>query len=390
MTGGAPGQHETGPEGWRSIRFIYPGVEILVTGAEPGHLAWLQEFVCPDFVTAAPGPADHTVFLEIDTGRYLDLWRRGPDPSGAQVDAFALDSGTVRLPRWRSQPDELTVFDREYRVFYVATADKRTVRLVAPRFGLSVRNSLMRVVRELAMIASQRQGGLIVHGAAVVVDGRGVVFAGPKKAGKTTLLVHVLSQPGAWYVANDRVLVMETPAGMVLRGIPTIVAVRARTAKMMPQFERRLLDKGFHAWSTLCESAQQGRRRGRASGNGWSLSPAQIATVLGVTRTAGGPFDGLFFPRVTGANGGIELRRLTVDEAVEHMRGALFRAGAPTRHAKMLAWADDEAKSAATRDSACRRIVARVPCFECMLGRDAYEDPRSAADLFARAAASRG
>jgi hypothetical protein len=371
----------------RSARFLYPGVSILVVSDSPGHLPWLEEFLCPDFATAPPAEADHTVILDIDTARYLDLWRQGPDPSGTWIDCFALDSGSVRLPRWRSSPDEIVVFDSEYRVFCIVTLDRRTVRLVAPRFGLSMRNSLMRVVRELAMIATERGGGLIVHGAAALVDGAGLVFAGPKKAGKTTLLLHLLSRPGAEFVTNDRVAVtMEATGGAALRGMPTIVAVRERTARTFPSFDGRLRSSGFHAWSTLDEVARR-RRRPAAAQRVWALSPTQLATLLGVRRVASAALETILFPRVTGAQGGIEIRRLAPPEASDILRHALFRAHAPASHLEMLLAPSAQARGTETRDEMCRRLASRVPCFDCALGRDAYRDA-DGAELFGPRAAN--
>jgi hypothetical protein len=366
----------------RSARFLYPGVSILVVSDSPGHLAWLAEFLGPDFAIAPPANADHTVVLDVDTGRYLDLWRRGPDPDGTWIDCFALDTGAVRLPHWRSGTDELVVFDAEYRVFCVVSADRRTIRLVAPRLGLSMRNTLMRVVRELAMIASERSGALIVHGAAALVGGAGLLLAGPKKSGKTTLLVHLLSRPDSEFVANDRVAVtLERAGGAALRGMPTIVAIRARTARTFPSFEERLRASGFHAWSTLDEVARR-RRRQSAIRPVSALSPTQFATLLGVRRTASATLATILFPRVTGAGGGIAVRRLAPPEASERLRRALFRAHAPTSHVGMLLAPPAETTVTEDRDARCRRLADLVPCFDCALGRQAYEDARGP-ELFA-------
>jgi hypothetical protein len=362
-------------------------VGILVVSELPGHLSWLEEFLCPDFAIAPPAEADHTVILDVDTARYLDLWRQGPDPSGTWIDAFALDSGAVRLPRWRSGRDEIVVFDSEYRVFCVVTLDRRTIRLVAPRFGLTMRNTLMRVVRELAMIAAERAGALIVHGAAAIVGGAGLVFAGPKKAGKTTLLLHLLSHPGSEFVTNDRVAVtMDAAGGAALRGMPTIVAVRERTARTFPSFDERLRWSGFHAWSTLDEVARP-RRRQAAARSLWALSPTQLAALLGVRRVASAALDTILFPRVTGARGGIELRPLAAPEAADMLRRALFRAQSPTSHVATLLARSDDVADTSTRDEMCWRVAERVRCFDCALGREAYAEA-AGAELFGLAAAN--
>jgi hypothetical protein len=354
----------------REVRFLYPGVSIRVACDVPGHLAWLQEFLCPEFAVAPPGPADHTVTLDVDTGRYLELWRRGPDPTGATIDGFALDTGNVRLPLWRSGPAEIVAFEREYRVFYVVSPDRREVRLVAPAAGMTMRNSLMRTVRELAMLATERAGGLIVHGAAAVVDGSGLVLAGPKKSGKTTLLVHLLSR-GAQFVANDRVVVTVDAVPPAMRGLPTIVAVRAGTARRFPAFEDRLRARGFHAWWRIADRPAL-RSRHAPPPSVWPLSPAQLVALLGVRRTATAAISAIVFPRVTGLPGGIELRRLASSDAAAVLPRALFRAHAgPVRGERLLALGEPPPGPAA-RDALCAQLAGRVACFDCALGRDAY------------------
>ena len=375
-------------DGWPSIRLVYPGVGIVVASNDGGHLAWLEEFMGPDFATAAPGPADHTVVLQVDTREYLRLWRRGPDPSGLRVDAFLLDSSTVRLPLWSSSGvGDVTVLDEEYRVFYVVSADRRRVRLVAARFGLLARNSLMRVVRELAMIATRRAGALVVHGAGVLLDGAGYVLAGARKAGKTTLLLHLLARADARYVANDRVVVAQDVSGEArLHGMPTIVTVRDRTARTFPAFWTALVASGFHAWSTLDETARRGRRRRAPSPAGWPLSAVQLTTLLGVPRAAGGPLEAILLPRVSGAPGGIALRRLAAEDALDRLRQSVFRARAGTGRGMLEApGARDDA---ALREDACRRLVQHVPCLDCALGRHAYREPADVLDGLASAVAS--
>jgi len=375
-------------EASRSLRLVYPGTAVLVSGAAR-HLDWLEEFMGPDFAAGPPGPAGHSVRLEIDSGRYLDLRRAGPDPAGTHLDCFALESITVRLPLWRSGSDALTLLDAEYRVFYVVSPDRSEIRLIAPRFGLAVRNSLMRVVRELAMIGTERAGGLVLHGAAVLLGGHGLVFAGPKKAGKTSLLLHLLSHPRAQYVANDRVVVTAVDDGAMLRGLPTIVTVRERTARLFPELERRLASSGFHAWSTLAESARRPRsgRHGRHAA--WTLSPPQLAAIMGVGRVPEGPLRALVFPRVVGGPGGLELTRLGSAEVLDRLSGVLFRSRWPARQAEMLA-GPDAAPATGARERACRQLAAAVPGFECALGRDAFRTVTSAFDRLAGVGADGG
>jgi hypothetical protein len=90
---------------------------------------------------------------------------------------------------------------------------------------------------------------------------------------------------------------------------------------------------------------------------------------------------------VTGARGGIEIRRLAPPEASDILRRALFPAHPPTSHHEMLLAPSAEASGTETRDEMCRRLASRVPCFDCALGREAYRDA-DGADLFGPRAAN--
>ena len=78
----------------------------------------------------------------------------------------------------------------------------------------TARVALMRVVREYAMLYATQAGWLILHAAAVCVGGDAFVIAGPKRAGKTTLLLHALRNEQGAYVSNDRVALGAEPSGV--------------------------------------------------------------------------------------------------------------------------------------------------------------------------------
>ena len=108
--------------------------------------------------------------------------------------------------------------------------DGSDIEIVAERECPSIRMMLMRVVRELATNHLLARGALLLHASAFVLDENGVLILGPSGSGKTTLLLAALGQ-GATYVANDRVFVRGDTA---VRGVPTIVSLRAGTAAYFP------------------------------------------------------------------------------------------------------------------------------------------------------------
>jgi hypothetical protein len=107
------------------------------------------------------------------------------------------------------------VFDEELGAFYRRSqGDPAVVEIVAARDRAETRLALLRVVREYAMLYAARAGWLILHAAAVDFGDYGLVIAGPKRAGKTTLLLHALRNERGRYVSNDRVALSGEPSGV--------------------------------------------------------------------------------------------------------------------------------------------------------------------------------
>ena len=177
--------------------FSYNGLTVRVSSTDSSHLTWLEEFLSPHFEVGDDFAYDCKVALTADSIRYENVLRKGAKPDGLQIGCFALDSNVVRLPLWVSSSDEQIIFDEKCGVFYVISGNRPDFSILTYNDNKRARTPLMRVVREFAMNHSHRTGCLVIHGSAFVVGGRGVVIAGPKRAGRTTLLIPVLRQAGA-------------------------------------------------------------------------------------------------------------------------------------------------------------------------------------------------
>ena len=370
------------PVNWHCRNFQYRDLTVSVSTADPTQLSWLEEFLCPQFAIAYGGSPNCHVAVVMDTRQYMDTFRRGPRPDGRHINCFALDTGLVRLPMWQSLDDTQVIFDREFKLFYVVNPDRSQVRILAPSGSRSVRTALMRLVREFAMTSSVRAGALIIHGAAFGVGDRGVVIAGPKKAGKTTLLMHVLQHVAARFVSNDRVVAAWEDGSPTLYGMPTIVTVRQQGARRLRFLHERILASSYHERYTLAETGQRIGRVDRPDRYGrWSMSPAQFCELLQVRPLAQVPAYALVFPRVTGQPGIIELNHLSADEAAVQLASALFRAHSSLKTAEMLTSADGPPRERASFDNLCRQLASGVRSFTCALGREAYQSGDSAEAL---------
>jgi hypothetical protein len=229
----------------------YDGFVVGIESDDASDLVWLQEFLGPPFEPVTGVAPDRVVRVVSDGGRYAKLLGRGPDPGGVQTPSFVMDSGIVRLPVWRAEGDQPAriLFDEEFRVFYTIRSDEEPIEILAPD-DKRPRTALMRVVRELAMGWVWRAGRHILHAAAVALDDRVVMLAGPKRSGKTTLLIHLLRHGGAAFVTNDRVVATERRSTVRVHGLPTIVKAWRDTLEWFPEVRERLLFASPRATAT--------------------------------------------------------------------------------------------------------------------------------------------
>lgn len=368
-------------QGDRERYFSYNGLTIRVTSDDVSHLRWLEEFLSPQFEIREGVSPDCKVVLTSDARLYEEFLERGAEPGGVERDCFALESSVVRLPVWASETDGPVIFDERFGVFYSVDQGNAEIRLLTAESGKRSRFPLMRVVRELAMNHSHRTRSLVIHGSAFVVGGRGVIIAGPKRAGKTTLLIHALHQGTAEYGSNDRVVVNFEKEGPTLRGMPTIVALRQGTLDMFPHLASHLPVGSFRYLDSRSETSQSSPPRippGKDSR--FNLSPWQFCELLQVGSRAQAQAQALLFPRVTGEAGTAEFEQLSAEDAAMRLSQSLFRGG-PARPASAVFELSgrDISLEDGVLESLCLRFTSQVRCLECRLGREAFQGEGSLA-----------
>lgn len=358
--------------------FTYGELAVLVDGDRPEPVRWLEEFLAPPFRVGARDAYAASVTLREDARRYAEALANQPAATAA-LDAFVNDTHMIQLPHWSSGPDRLTAFQQSFRVFYAVDRAARSVAILSPENNASARTALMRVVREIAMNRARSDGGVFLHAAAIAVGERGLLIAGEKGAGKTTVLLHLLRETGADYVANDRVLLV-SPDGATARGMPTIVTVRPRSLAFVPGLQAALVARSFHYLRTLAEAAADARPPRPWADDSVGLSPAQVCALLGVERRAECIPCALLFPRITTESGGAHLRELTPGEAVARLRRALLSAGLAKHTSDLVAFRDDPPAGEEPVEEMLHAVAARVPCMECRLGAGTYGNGALAAE----------
>jgi hypothetical protein len=355
--------------------FSYEGLTARVTCADRSHLTWLEEFLTPAFGIASDGVAEYAVVVDIDDRAYDEMRRHGPHPNGDCIDGFVLDNSVVRLPLWTGTHLDCVLCYDEDRVFYAIASDRAQVRLVARTGDRQARIPLMRVIREFAMAAAQARGRLILHSAALTLAGTGVIIAGPKHAGKTTLLTYLLQHPGARYVSNDRVVVDLTTPTPTIHAMPTLLTLRPATWTLFPHLRDRLLQRRYEHRRTLGETPVDGAQPFKLPlDRSFSLTPAQYVALLDVESAAAASFDVVLFPEITETGRGLVVRPLSHAATTERLVGALFGAGSAGALSEVFALPAHRARSTREHQEAlCAVLAPQIRGFVCQMGRGAYD-----------------
>ena len=209
-----------------------------------------------------------------DRERYRQALDRGP--ADGTVEPFAFDAKVVGLPRWRTEAADIGLFEAARGILFEVAYAARAVTLLTEPGNADGRIALMRVVRELAMNRAQRRGGLLLHAAAMGVGDRAIVITGPKGAGKTSLLIHVLRARSARYVSNDRVVLPAAEGRPPALGVPTIVALRRGTLDLFPSLAARTANSGYAYRLTLEEALAAGPRAAESPGQAGQPEPRTV------------------------------------------------------------------------------------------------------------------
>ncbi|RLL51891.1 HprK-related kinase B [Mariprofundus sp. EBB-1] len=86
----------------------------------------------------------------------------------------------------------------------------------------------------------QQRGYLICHAAALAENNRAIAIAGFSGGGKSTTMLHLMSDPRFDYVTNDRLFIRADEEGMCARGIPKLPRVNPGTLLHNPQLKEIL------------------------------------------------------------------------------------------------------------------------------------------------------
>ena len=353
-----------------SATFAHGATRVDVSTKTEAVLEWLDYFLRPWFSPDAEGTNRRArVELVVDSHEYQRIAPADEATEAADVvPVFLLDSGLVSLPVVGVEDQASWIADAYLRALY-RVGRSADVRVLAADGRHGARVALMRVVRELAMIGSAARGEVLLHASVAAWRGGAVAFCGPKRSGKTTLLLRNLLAGDSTFLANDRAIAVVNQGGVTVRGLPTIIALRGDTIDRFPGLSELRTIRDRH-WQIPGEMDPSKAVPWTESGAPIDLAPQSLCAALGVRAQADAPLRAVVFPRVNSTVTGARPVRISSAEAQLRLRDSIVGAHLPSRRADAL-WPTQTAAPAIDTMAA----LAQLPSFELVLGADSDAQP---------------
>ncbi|MBN2576293.1 MAG: hypothetical protein JXP73_17155 [Deltaproteobacteria bacterium] len=339
---------------------------IAVEPGDEGSERWLREFVTPWFTAEAARDTDPRVRVVTSAARFAELATRQARSAVRPIPCFSLASALVSYPGWDEPDGARVIADGEYGCYYRVLG--REIEILARPQNRLARVGLLRVLRELATLGALAAPEMLdLHAAACVYGDLAVVLVGGKRAGKTTLLAHLLSSGEAALLTNDRLLV-ETGSRRAF-GVPVLVPVREDTERRFPA-----LGHGLPRQAGLLHADERAQRdaAGAEAGARLVLSPAQFAGQLGAATAASARVGVIVFPEISSSVSVWSLHPLPRDEGVVRLCRGLYANGPGPREPTIFQSVTGRAADPAARMRLAQQLAGEVPLATCLLGPNAY------------------
>ncbi|WP_271222142.1 hypothetical protein [Streptosporangium carneum] len=249
---------------------------------------------------------------------------RLPGPQPAMISYCTTEKGSLPVEHWRAGRATLL---RTLKTRTWLLADESYSRLtfvVGDDYPLrpTVHKDLALLILHVLQRTLEARGQLQIHASAVVVDGQAVLFAGPKRSGKTTCFLDAIVRTGARPLSVDKVHLAEDAEGTAtgrfqVFGIPTRLRVLAGTLQKYPG-----------TWDAFIPEEYRGAGEERLwrgeSDSKVSIPLTSLRAVTGEDFTLRAPLGMIVLPDV--ARGRVPLLREVVDplEVAELMRPNVY------------------------------------------------------------------
>jgi hypothetical protein len=288
-------------------------------------------------------------------------------PTGASPQpCFVHEREVLAMPAW-SSGNAIHISDAERSCFL--TMRPGQVEVIADARTRRWRFTLLWVLQEI-VATRLRQTHIDVHSACVESAGRGLLIAGPKGAGKTTLSLYLMRSSRCRSIANDRSFV----GGDVPRvfGMPTAIKIRSPTLAQFPELRRGLPPVARPYLYTHLELETAAPSEEPVGSVDFALTPNQLAQRLGAATRASAPLGAIVFPKVDGEKATWDVEPIQVADIAEEIHANLY--GAATRDRPTTFFEQLGGGHWHTSPQLVAAVAACVPAYRVRLGRAAYAD----------------
>jgi hypothetical protein len=306
-------------------------------------------------------------FVRVTTAEsaYREMQRSMP-PDASPQPCFAHDQEVLSMPAW-SSGNEIHVSDAERSCFLTMRPGR--IDVIAGARTRRWRFTLLWVLQEIAA-TRLRQTHVDVHSASIESRDRGLLIAGPKGAGKTTLSFYLMRSRNCRSIANDRSFVGgDEPA---VFGMPTAVKIRPPILARFPELRNGLPPVARPYLYTRAELETAAPSEEPVDSVDFALTPNQLAQRLGAGTRAAAPLGAVVFPQVHADEATWAVERMQVADAVEGIYANLY--GAATRDRPTTFFEELGGGHRHPSPQLVAAIAARVPAYRVRLGRAAYAD----------------
>lgn len=261
-------------------------------------------------------------------------------------------------------------------------ADAYAVRVHHRRIELYLRSDArrphgypLRLMREAMLRTYENRGGNVFHAAGADLGGHGVLICGPRSAGKTTLLTHLLRSARGSLLSNDRLILQ--PHGRLI-AVPLPVPVARGTLESVPELAQALLT------SSRPQPAVTELPWTFGSAQKAEFSAREYAAALHTSITAGSWLKTILLPRLTDTAEPLRIRTLAAAESEHTLKASSFTPHDEFwQHPWLIPRTLPDADLQNRSSQLIRNIADRIPCLEVRFGiRNSTDElDRALADL---------
>jgi hypothetical protein len=248
---------------------------------------WCVSYLAPFFQSVGYNAYCQYCALYLDPAAAADIT---PPPGEPQPLRLHLDKTGQS---WAVGNGVVAVREDHTSNWYVIDRVRRRALFISGNRSADALQDPARMVRDIVLHLLARDGYLALHASAAVIGDKAIAVVGEKRAGKTTLLMHMLQRFGAAYVSNDKLLVKATASGgATVYGVPISCTIGVGTMRSFPALRRHL-----HAWENF-EARNAPQSQFWTSNKKIEFTPADICDILGCPICPAAPLAGLVFSKL--------------------------------------------------------------------------------------------